>query len=249
MKPASIGVIGAGVMGSGIAQSLATAGYRTVCYDISEDQLERARRDTVEGRYGIARGVERGKVTPEQGERAKELLTFTSSFDDAVAHDLVLEVVPEDLGLKVELFRRLDAAAPADAILASNTSGFPIIAMAKATERPERVIGWHWASPPAVMRLAEIVVTPFTAPDTVDTVRQLSTECGKNPIVVQDRPNVWGFGPNRILAAMVGEARRIVDDGVCTAEELDRLCMDCFNWPTGPFGIIGGAKTNWEDKA
>ncbi|HEX2038579.1 MAG TPA: 3-hydroxyacyl-CoA dehydrogenase family protein [Acidimicrobiales bacterium] len=247
MTPASIGVIGAGVMGSGIAQSLATAGYRAVCYDISPEQLERARVETVSGRYGIDRGVDRGKLTAEQGERAKELLTFTSSFEEAAAHELVIEVVPEDLGLKVELLRRLDATAPPGAVLASNTSGFPIAGLAKATDRPDRVIGWHWASPPAVMRLAEIVVTAFTAPEVVETIVRLARECGKNPVVVQDTSMVWGFVPNRILAAMVAEAQRIVADGVCTAEQLDRLCMDCFNWPTGPFGIVGGAKTNWKD--
>lgn len=255
MTPTSIGVIGAGTMGSGIAQTLATAGYRTVCYDISKEQLDRARESTVSGRYGIDRGVERGKLSVEQGERAKELLVFTDSFEEAVAHDLVIETVFEDLGLKIETFRKLDAAAPPGAVLASNTSGFPVTAMAKATDRPELVVGWHWASPPPVMRLAEIVVTPFTSDETLKRVVELATECGKHPVVVQDLPPhrfgpeiKWGFAANRVMWAMLTEARQVVADGVCTEEDLDRLCIDCFNWPVGPFGIIRGATGNWSDK-
>ena len=160
-----VGVLGAGVMGAGIAQVTATAGYETVCYDVDAGALERGLEHVTTGRYGFERGVERGKLTREDADAALARLSFTASFDDAADVDLVVEAVPEKLELKQQVFRDLDAAAPADTILASNTSGFPIGQLAAVTERPELVIGWHWASPPAVMRLAEIVRAEGTSDD------------------------------------------------------------------------------------
>jgi 3-hydroxybutyryl-CoA dehydrogenase len=183
-----IGVLGAGVMGSGIAQVTATAGYETVCYDVDAGALDTGREHVTTGRYGLERGVERGKLTREQSDAALDRLTFTGSFDDAAASDLVVEAVPERLELKVRVFRDLDRAAPDSAILASNTSGFSIAGLAAATDRPDRVIGWHWASPAPVMRLAEIVTTRDTSDETVATVRDVAAACGKNPVVVRDTP-------------------------------------------------------------
>lgn len=252
----SVGVVGCGVMGSGIAQALAVAGCDVVAYDVSVEQLDQARRSVERGRYGLERGVERGKLTEAAAADALRRLTFSSSFEEAAACDLVIESVVEDLAVKIDVFRSLDRVSPPHAVLASNTSGLPIVAMAKATDRPELVIGWHWASPPVVMPMAEIVVTPFTDSATVDAVTTLARACGKRPIVVQDLPPSrpgpavqWGFGPNRVLSAMVAEAQRVVSDGVCTAEELDQLCKDCFNWPAGPFGIVAGARSNWSERS
>ena len=121
-----VGVLGAGVMGAGIAQVTATAGYETVCYDVDAGALERGLEHVTTGRYGFERGVERGKLTREDADAALARLSFTASFDDAADVDLVVEAVPEKLELKQQVFRDLDAAAPADTILASNTSGFPI---------------------------------------------------------------------------------------------------------------------------
>src|SRR5262249_24319388 len=140
-----IGVLGAGVMGSGIAQVTATAGYDTVCVDVDADALTKGREHVTTGRYGLDRGVERGKLTRGQADAALGRLTFSSSFDEVATTDLVIEAVPERLGLKVRVFRDLDAAAGPGTVLASNTSGFPIAALAAATDRPDRVIGWHWA--------------------------------------------------------------------------------------------------------
>jgi 3-hydroxybutyryl-CoA dehydrogenase len=238
-------VLGAGVMGSGIAQVTATAGHPTVCYDIDPDALARGREHVVAGRYGLDRGVERGKLDREQADAALARLTFSSSFDDAAAADLVIEAVPERLDLKIRVFRDLDRVAPQAAILASNTSGFPIAALAAATDRPDRVIGWHWASPAPVMRLAEIVRARDTSDATADAVCDLASQCGKNPIVVRDMPTTWGFVANRVYAAMLREAQRVVDDGVATREQVDQLMVDCFRWPVGPFGMVGGAVSGW----
>ena len=240
-----IGVIGAGVMGAGIAQVTATAGYETVCYDIDAAALERGLEHVTTGRYGFERGVERGKLTREAADAARARLSFTASFEEAANVDLVVEAVPEKLELKQQVFRDLDAAAPAGTILASNTSGFPIGQIAEVTKRPELVIGWHWASPPAVMRLAEIVRTSLTSDATVQAVVDAATACGKHPVVIADTTTAWGFVANRVYGAMIQEANRCVEEGIATREQVDMLMVDCFRWPVGPFGMVQGATTGW----
>jgi 3-hydroxyacyl-CoA dehydrogenase len=246
MSELRVGVIGAGVMGSGIAQACATAGCPTTCYDVSREALERARASVRSGRYGFERAVERGKLARGEAEAALARLAFTASFEEAAAAELVIECVPEDLALKIETFRALDRQAPPSAILASNTSGFPIAALAAATARPERVIGWHWASPPVVMRLAEIVVTPRTGAEAVRAVSELARRCGKNPVVVKDAPTSWGFVANRVYGAMLREAQRVVAEGVATPEQVNELMVDCFRWPVGPFAMVEGATRGWK---
>jgi len=240
-----IGVLGAGVMGSGIAQVTATAGYDTVCYDVDPGALDKGREHVTTGRYGIERGVERGKVTREQADGALARLTFTGAFEEAAGTDLVVEAVPERLELKVRVFRDLDRAAPDETILASNTSGFAIAGLAAATDRADRVIGWHWASPAPVMRVAEIVSTRDTSDETVAAVSDVATKCGKNAVVIRDTPMAWGFVTNRVYFAMVAEAQKVVNEGIASAEDVDQLMMDCFRWPTGPFGMVQGASSGW----
>ena len=242
-----IGIIGAGVMGGGIAQSLAVGGYRVVCTDIDPEALEVARRDAAEGRFGIGGAVERGKVSAEEAEAARARITWTGAFEEAAACDLVIECVPERLDLKLRVFRDLDAAAPEAAILASNTSGFPIAAMAGATTRPDRVIGWHWASPAFVMKFAELVVTADTSDETRDAVVEVAARCGKNPIVIKDNPMAWGFVANRVYGAMLREAARVVEEGVAGQAEVNQLMVDCFRWPVGPFAMVRGAGSGWKD--
>lgn len=245
MSDLTIGVLGAGVMGSGIAQVTATAGYPTICYDIDADALARGREHVTTGRYGFDRGVERGKLSREEADAALARLTFSGSFDETAATDLVVEAVPERIDLKIRVFRDLDRVAPPETILASNSSGFPIAAMAAATDRPDRVVGWHWASPAPVMALAEIIRTRETADATIETVSAVASACGKHPVVVNDEPTAWGFVANRVYFAMVAEAKRVVDAGVATPDQVDQLMMDCFRWPTGPFGMVKGATGGW----
>lgn len=245
MSELRIGVLGAGVMGGGIAQVTAVAGYPTVCYDVDVGALERGREHVTTGRYGLDRAVEREKLSRAQADAALERLTFSESLDEAAATDLVIEAVPERLEVKVRVFRDLDRLAPESTILASNTSGFPIAALAAATDRPELVVGWHWASPAPIMRFAEIVRTRDTADTTIETVTMVAAACGKNPIVVNDAPTSWGFVANRVYFAMIAEAKRVVDEGIASADEVDQLMMDCFRWPTGPFGMVKGATGGW----
>jgi 3-hydroxybutyryl-CoA dehydrogenase len=241
-----VGVIGAGVMGSGIAQTLATAGYETICTDTSSDALAAAREAVRTGRYGVERGVERGKLSREQAEHVLERLSFSESLEEAAHTDLVVECVPEKLDLKIRIFRELDRVAAPGTILASNSSGFPIAALAAATDRPEKVIGWHWASPPVVMKFAEIVVTDETDPAVSEAVREAAAACGKNPVIVKDHPQVWGYVANRIYFAMIREAGQVVAEGVADHGEVNQLMVDCFNWPVGPFAMVKGATEGWK---
>ena len=244
----TIGVIGAGVMGSGIAQTVAQAGFSAVCCDVSDEVIEKARENVVSGRYGLDRAVQRGKLDREAADAALARMRFTTSLELAATTDLVIECVPERFDLKIKVFRDLDELAKPDTILASNTSGFPVTALAAATERPERVIGWHWASPPPVMRLAEIVVTPATSEETTDTVVKVARECGKNPVVVKDLPTQWGFVANRIYFSMMREAQRVVDSDIASTEEVNQIMVDCFNWPVGPFAMVKGASSGWDEE-
>lgn len=240
-----VGVIGAGVMGSGIAQTTATAGIETRCYDPDPAALERATEAVRTGRYGVERGVERGKLSDDEALAALARLHFTDDFDEAADADLVIECVPEQLDLKIATFRKLDATAPEGAILASNTSGFSIAAIAAATDRPGQVVGWHWASPPVIMRFAEVVRAPSTDEATVSRVCETATACGKNPIVVNDNPRVWGFVANRVYGAMLQEASQVVAEGMATRDEVNQLMVDAFNWPVGPYGMVQGATKGW----
>ena len=232
-------------MGSGIAQVMAIAGHETICYDIADDALAKGREIVDTGRFGVRSAVDRGKLSAGDADAALARLTFTTDLDELAGTDVVIEAVPERLDLKITVFRDLDHRAPEGTILASNSSGFPIAAMAAATDRPDKVIGWHWASPAPVMKLAEIVRARDTSDETVETVRALAAGAGKNPIVVKDTARHWGYVANRVYGAMGREARQVVAEGIATAEEVDQLMVDCFRWPTGPFGMGRGAGSGW----
>lgn len=242
-----IGVLGAGVMGSGIAQVAAQAGYEAVAFDPDAEARARAAEQTARGRYGIERAVERGKLAAADGEAAKQRLRFTDSMEEAASTDLVIEAVPERLDLKIRVFRDLDRLAPPETILASNSSGYPAAAMGAATDRPERVLVWHWASPAPVMPLAEIVRGPETIDAVVDAVTDVARRCGKNPIVIADAPNAWGFVANRVYFAAMREAEQVVREGVATPEQVDQLMMDCYRWPIGPMAMLGQATGGWDE--
>jgi len=238
-------VAGAGVMGSGIAQVLAVAGHDVVCTDLAESSLDAAREAVETGRFGVRSAVERGKLTTYQADRALQRLTFTTDTDALTDRYLVIEAIPELLDLKVRFWRELDAIADRGTIFASNSSGFPVVAMAAATDRPDRFVGWHWASPAPVMRLAEIVRARGTSDETVDAVVAMAEGAGKNPVVVGDTDTRWGYVTNRVYFAMIREAMAVVDEGIAERDQVDQLMVDCFRWPAGPFGMTRGATSGW----
>lgn len=156
--------------------------------------------------------------------------------DACVEADVIIEVIP-DLALKMKLFKRFDRLVPESCILASNTAGFPITALAYGTNRPSRVIGWHWAQPCIVMRLAEIVVLPETDEYVVKKIENIARTCAKNPVIINDQPFSWGVVTNRINARVREEARKIAEEGIATENQIDVLMKDCFRWPMGIFEL------------
>lgn len=233
-------------MGAGIAQTFAIAGIHVTCVDVEPGILDRARLTVIDGRFGLAAADRRGLLTEPLADVAARV-TYRADLAGAVADaDLVIEAVPEDIGLKVRVFRDLDRLAPPECLLVSNTSGFPIAALAQATDRPGLVAGWHWASPPPVNKLAEIVVHTAVDPGVPARLVALAAACGKHPVLVRDQPRAWGFVANRVYFAMIAEARRVVDEGVVTAAELDQLMVDCFRWPVGPLSMVESAHAGWE---
>ena len=232
-------------MGSGIAQVMAIAGHDVACYDVAADALDKGRANVETGRFGVRGAVERGKLSADEADAAMARILFTTDVQAVWDRDVIIEAVPERLDVKITVFRDLDRHANTNAILASNSSGFPIAALAAATDRPDRVVGWHWASPAPVMRFAEIVRGPATSDETVDTVKRLAADAGKHPVVVKDQPMAWGYVANRVYFAMIREAQRVVEEGIATREEVDQLMVDCFRWPSGPFGMVRGAGSGW----
>lgn len=242
-----IGVMGAGVMGGGIAQVLALSGHSVTAVDVSPAVLDKTRQAIENGKYGLGKAVQRGKITAAESDAARARLTLSTEVSDLADAQVVVEAVPERLDVKIAVFRQLDEVCGPETVLASNSSGFPIVALAAATNRPDKVIGWHWASPVAVMKLAEIVRTETTADQTVETIRTLAADAGKNPVVINDTAMAWGYVANRVYAAMLVESHRIMRDGVATPEQIDQLLVDCFRWPVGPFAMGQGAARGFGD--
>jgi len=227
-----VAVIGAGTMGTGIAQVAARAGYRTVIYDAVEGA---ARRSIERIGEALSRAVERGKCTAQEREGTLSRLSTTPDLESAAAAaDLVIEAAPEDLGLKRDLFGRLSKVARGDAILASNTSSLPISAIAAAARHPGRVIGLHFFNPVPVMKLLEIVQGERTDPMVVTTCRAIGARLGKEVVVVRDAP---GFATSRLGIALALEAMRMVEEGVASVEEIDRAIELGYGHPMGPLKL------------
>ncbi|MCW3064022.1 MAG: 3-hydroxybutyryl-CoA dehydrogenase [Solirubrobacterales bacterium] len=218
-------------MGSGIAESVAVAGIPVVVRDIDEAALEAAR-----GRIetSMARAVKRGKMTAEAARETVELIALTTDLADVGDRDLVVEAVPEDERLKVEIFKDLSKIVGDDAILASNTSSIPIAQLAKEVERPQRVLGLHFFSPVPVMSLVEIVKSLDTNDETLTAARTFAERIGKRPIVTKDRS---GFIVNMLLVPYLMAAVRMYEDGFATREDIDAgMKLGCGH-PMGPLEL------------
>jgi len=244
----SIGVIGGGVMGSGIAQALAVGGARVTVRDLNEALIEKSRSTIVDGRYGLKRGVERGKTTQEDADAALERLAWTTSMEDLKDRDLIIEAVPEDLELKKKVFGELDTVAGPETIFATNTSGLAISDINKAVseERRKRFIGMHWFSPAPVMKLVELAYAPETADEAIAALESLCQRVGKATVRVKDAPGRYGFIANRIYFAAVREAQKVLEEGIATPEDINKAMVFGFNWPVGPLAMVEGATKGWQ---
>jgi 3-hydroxybutyryl-CoA dehydrogenase len=238
-----IAIIGGGIMGGGIGQAFLQYGYSVTINEVEEDAIRETRDRIKSGKYGLDRAVESGYLSDEERADALERLEFVHDDIGATVDgtDVVIEAVTEDLHVKGRVFRELDAETSDDVPLLSNTSGFPITSLANAVENPDRVAGAHFFNPAQVMNLVEIVRTPQTDAAVVDLAEELLADIDKTPVVVEDTPKTYGFVNNRIYAAMREEARKVVEEGVATEEEVNLIMREGRNLPVGPLegGGIG----------
>ncbi|MCL3997966.1 3-hydroxyacyl-CoA dehydrogenase family protein [Streptomyces lavenduligriseus] len=224
-----LAVIGAGLMGSGIAQVAAQAGWEVVLRDVTDEALGRGT-DGIKASYD--KFVGKGKLAAEDAEAALARITPTTDLDAAADADVVVEAVFEKLEVKHEIFRALDKLVREDTVLASNTSAIPITKIAAVTERPERVVGVHFFSPVPMMRLVELVRGYKTSDETLATAREFAESVGKTCIVVNR--DVAGFVTTRLISALVVEAAKLYESGVATAEDIDLACKLGFGHAMGP---------------
>ena len=244
----TIGIIGGGVMGSGIGQALAVGGAQVTIRDVNDDMIAKSRATIVEGRYGLNRGVERGKTTQEESDAALSRLSWTTAVTDLTSVDLIIEAVPEELDLKKKVFAELDEAVKPEAIFASNTSGLAISDINKGVSEARRpqFVGMPFFSPAPVMQLVEIVHAPETAEETIAAIEELCSRAGKATVRVKDAPGRYGFIANRIYFAAVREAQKVLEEGIASPEDINKAMVYGFKWPVGPLAMIEGATKGWQ---
>ncbi|MFJ6747325.1 MULTISPECIES: 3-hydroxyacyl-CoA dehydrogenase family protein [unclassified Streptomyces] len=224
-----LAVIGAGLMGSGIAQVSAQAGWDVVLRDVTDEALARGR-GGIEASY--EKFVAKGKLEAAAAEQALARITTTTDMEAVADADIVVEAVFEKVEVKREIFQTLDKIAKDDAVLASNTSAIPITKIAAATSRPERVVGTHFFSPVPMMQLCELVRGYKTSDEALATAREFAESVGKTCIVVNR--DVAGFVTTRLISALVVEAAKLHESGVASAEDIDIACKLGFGHAMGP---------------
>jgi len=233
MDVKTIGVIGAGTMGRGIAYAAALGGYRTILEDVMPEILAR-------GIAWIAQafdeGVKRGKLTAEEAKSALARVEAVSSVEEVSREaDFLIEAVPEEMELKLELYTLFDKFARPDAVLASNTSSLSIAEMAEMTYRPELCVGMHFFNPVPKMRLIEVVRAPKTSDETIATCREVGARMGKEVVVVKESP---GFITSRVNALIGNEAFAMLEAGLASPEDIDKAVKLGLNHPMGPFEMV-----------
>lgn len=232
MNERIIGVVGAGTMGSGIAQLAAQKGFRVLLFDMN-DELANKGKDRIVSVLG--RLAEKGKLTEADKEAALANIEVTTDLNRLEDANVVIEAIVEDMKVKQDMFRQLDDILKPGAILSTNTSSLSITALAQATKRPDRVAGMHFFNPAPVMKLVEVVRGFKTSDDTVEILMMLARDFGKEPIEVKkDSP---GFIVNRIMMPQFVEAMRLVEEGVATMEDVDKAVKLGLNYPMGPFEL------------
>lgn len=231
MEIKRVGVVGAGQMGQGIAQAIATAGIEVTIADLNEKLLKRAMERTS---WGIHRLIDKGVLKPEQQDEILNRITGTVRLEDLRGMDMIIEAVSENEFLKVELFKMLDSVCPLETVFASNTSSIPIGKLASATMRPERFVGMHFMNPAPVIELVEVIPGPKTSRETLALARSLCERLGKTVIEVKDSP---GFVVNRIMGPMINEAVYLLQEGVASKEDIDKAMTLGTRHPMGPLAL------------
>lgn len=224
-------VVGAGQMGSGIAQVAAQAGLQVVLCDIKQEFVEKGLATITKN---LSRNVEKGKMTEEEKQAILGRVSLSTDLADGKYVDFVVEAVTENMAVKTNIFKKLDEVCPAHTVLASNTSSLPITEIAAVTNRPEKVIGMHFMNPVPVMKLVEVIRGLQTSDEVYQLVEDLSKQMGKVPVSVNDFP---GFVSNRVLMPMINEAIYCVYEGVATPEAIDEVMKLGMNHPMGPLTL------------
>ena len=231
MSIQTIGIVGAGTMGSGIAQAGAVSGYRVILQDISEGQIDR-------GLGGINRSLsklaEKGKIDEAEVKASMERIGTTTNFNELGGADIVIEAAVENMDLKLEIFAKLNDVCDPETILASNTSSLSVTTLAAASGRPDRVCGMHFFNPVPLMQLVEVIRALQTSDQTYDAVDTMVNKLGKVAVSVRDSP---GFVVNRMLVPMINEAVFLLYEGVASASEIDEAMKLGANHPIGPLAL------------
>ena len=242
-----VGVLGGGIMGGGIAQVFVLAGMQVMVRDISDEAIEATKTAIFDGKWGIKRGVERGKIGYDDAATAMGRVSFTTDIKDLADCDIIVEAIPEKLELKQAEFKELDSFVKPSCIFASNTSGFAIEDVARdvSEARKANFVGMHFSNPVTTMRMCEVIYTPYSSEEAVVIIKQLAEASGKVVSMVKDAPGTYGFLLNRIFGAARKEAVAIVDAGIATKEDIDKAMITGRNWPSGFFGARGGIGKEW----
>jgi len=227
----AVGVVGAGTMGSGIAQVLVRNGYSVLLHDTAQELVQRGAEKISRG---LERDAEKGRLTAEEKQQAESRLKTTTKLPDLASADLVIEAVTEKFEIKAEVFRSLDTLCHPEALFASNTSSISITRLASVTRRPAQFVGLHFFNPVPVMKLVEVVPGLDTAEETVAAAERISASVGKTPIRSRDLP---GFVSNRLLMPMINEAVYAVMEGVAAPEGVDGVMKLGMNHPMGPLEL------------
>jgi 3-hydroxybutyryl-CoA dehydrogenase len=231
MEINKVGVVGCGFMGAGIVQVCAQSGYEVTVTEISEQILSKGIL-TIE--YYLGRGVEKGRISQQDKNSTQSRIKGSISLKDLSDRDLVIEAVPEDMKLKKRIFTELDRICPRHTILCSNTSCLSVTKLAKATNRPDRVIGTHFLSPVPPSKLLEIVKADTTNRETLEIVKKFGLSLGKEILVAKDTP---GFIFNYLLLALTGAAVRLLENGVASVEDIDKSMTLGLGHPIGPLAL------------
>lgn len=231
MRIKTIGIIGAGTMGSGISQVMALSGFEVIMMDIKDEFIRRGMENI---KNGLNKMLEKGKITAQQKDDTLARIRTTTRLEEMANADFIIEAASEVENLKLDIFRRLDEICPRRIIIATNTSSIPITRIASATKRPDKVIGMHFMNPAPVMKLVEIIRGNNTSDETLAVVKNLTEKIGKVSVESRDRP---GFVVNRILMPMINEAIFALMEGVASKEDIDNAMVLGANQPIGPLAL------------
>ncbi|MCX5903786.1 MAG: 3-hydroxyacyl-CoA dehydrogenase NAD-binding domain-containing protein [Proteobacteria bacterium] len=227
----TIGLVGAGQMGKGIAQVAAQTGYRVIVVEPYEEMIEKAQKEIS---HNLSKAVEIGKIDKKDKDKVLSLISFSKNLEDLAKADFIIEAAVESAAAKIDIFSTLDKICAPQVIFSTNTSSVPVGRLARSTRRPDKVIGMHFMYPAQKMKLLEIVRTPATSEETYQTVKRLALEMGKSPITVTDRPC---FVTSRLIQTLINEAIFCLHEGVSTREEIDMALKLGMNHPMGPLEL------------